>query len=669
MSLFVNNPSLFWLAPLVAAPLLIHMFVRARPPVFNFSSNRFLSRIMRARLRMNRPIDIIVLILRTLAFILLLLVFTRPVWFMHGGFDSVLDPHTTVVLIDASASMGYVESGRTRFAEACASASEILDDMKPGDSANLIFMRAEPVAALPDPGLNRSHLQETLRQAECSQGAANIEAAMGLALDMLAKSEGVKELCVISDFQASAWRDLKPEFPEDVHVMTVPIAHSEAPNLALAGLTVDPANPLVGETVNIICEVRNFSSEARAVDVLCSAGAYRKPQTIMLEPWSTQSVAFNPVFESHGTVPVSIRLDDNLFAPDNVLWHVLPVRSALQIVLGAGDTGDMKRWRRLIQAFGWMDLHMVHPSAFASTLDDADVLVLAGWNGVGADDVRHFMKNGGSVFWAPEKDLPSSVAREILELDEAQLDSIGMRTVNRARKVSIENADALELNTFRDNAHGDPTNLACKLYWSLPKLPPDVFQPVLAYPDGTVALGRFKTIGNLEFWNLTLDPEASNLAMSGEELIPLFGETILSLHRSRGIPSPTVMPGQRLFLSLEELGGNSENVVLVSENDEVSCRESGSGFDRRIVSDPLPRPGLYTWKDDDKTISRWAVNLPEIESDMRVVEKPFADNNQVALLGSATQVKTNREGMDLWPLALVLGTVALCAEAILLRKS
>ena len=54
------------LAALVLVPLLVHLFARSRPPRYAFSSLEFLRRVMRQILRVKRPRDWIVLLLRTL---------------------------------------------------------------------------------------------------------------------------------------------------------------------------------------------------------------------------------------------------------------------------------------------------------------------------------------------------------------------------------------------------------------------------------------------------------------------------------------------------------------------------------------------------------------------------------------------------------------------------
>jgi len=180
---------------------LVHLLSRARPPVYRFSNIEFLRRVLRSTARLRRPKDWLLLALRSLALFALAAAFTAPVLVSKSA-SLPGEKSTVILLVDRSASMAAREGAANRFDAACAQAARFLDQAKP-DSANLIWIDAEPDAAFPEPGPNLAYLTNQLQQAKPRPEAGALTAAFDLALRQLAKVGGHRELVIISDFQAS----------------------------------------------------------------------------------------------------------------------------------------------------------------------------------------------------------------------------------------------------------------------------------------------------------------------------------------------------------------------------------------------------------------------------------------------------------------------------------
>jgi len=131
MNFITQNPVLLPLLLLVVVPLLLHLFARTKPPVKQFSSLEFILKALKSNLRMKRPQDILLLIIRTLIFIFIISIFLRPLIF-SGSVSGIFNERHVVIVIDRSASMGCLEGGQTRFAAACAEASRVLSDLYQG---------------------------------------------------------------------------------------------------------------------------------------------------------------------------------------------------------------------------------------------------------------------------------------------------------------------------------------------------------------------------------------------------------------------------------------------------------------------------------------------------------------------------------------------------------
>ncbi len=215
MNIVLTNLVLWPFVFLVAVPLLLHLFARTRPPVYKFSSIEFILRIMRKTMRIKRPQDWLLLLIRTLLYAAIIFFFMQPLFFSKRKLAGAFQSKNVVLVVDATASMAYTEGAQTRFASACAEASEILSGLTARDTANIVWIKAEPESVFPAMGVNLGFLQTALRRASVTPEAGNVREAMRMAVRLLEGIEGRKEICVISDFQKSAWENADAAVPQE----------------------------------------------------------------------------------------------------------------------------------------------------------------------------------------------------------------------------------------------------------------------------------------------------------------------------------------------------------------------------------------------------------------------------------------------------------------------
>ena len=173
MTLAFDHRSLLPLAALVAVPLLLHLFARSRPPRLLFGSTELLRRAVRATIRLRRPKDWLLLVLRTLLVAAVVGLFLRPVLFSGRKAPAAGAGRHVVVVVDATASMACAEGGQTRFGAACAEADEVLRGLGPRDTANVVWLHAKPDAVFPEMASNVNRLRDALRRATTTEGASS----------------------------------------------------------------------------------------------------------------------------------------------------------------------------------------------------------------------------------------------------------------------------------------------------------------------------------------------------------------------------------------------------------------------------------------------------------------------------------------------------------------
>src|SRR5210317_340083 len=119
----------------LALPILAHMLNRYQVKFTDWAAMRFLNRSVRVRSRQLRLRDIILLILRCLAMLLIVFAIARPATKSSESAIAALGEQSAAVIIalDASFSMQEGKGGQTRSDSALEQLDTVAEGIKPGD--------------------------------------------------------------------------------------------------------------------------------------------------------------------------------------------------------------------------------------------------------------------------------------------------------------------------------------------------------------------------------------------------------------------------------------------------------------------------------------------------------------------------------------------------------
>ena len=211
MPFFLTQPTMAWLLPAVALPILFHLFFRLRRTVQEFPSLMFFLRID-PRLSAKRKVhEWLILVLRCLFISLLILALARPLLGVKGAGGSV----ARLVLIDNSGSMAAMTpGGAPKLTLAEQATQKLIDSERKGDVTAVQLMVPDPTATIPR-GFDATPatLHGSLDKVPASDGAASVPKAIRLALSTLNTAiTAQRELHIITDLQHKNWRgDLSGE--------------------------------------------------------------------------------------------------------------------------------------------------------------------------------------------------------------------------------------------------------------------------------------------------------------------------------------------------------------------------------------------------------------------------------------------------------------------------
>ena len=171
------------------------------------STLRFIQGAVAQRRARYRLRDLLVLLFRTAAILLLAFAIARPLMHQRKVDDATEDAQLTrIVLLDCSQSMAARDGGIIRFERARPVVSNLLKydaSMK----ANVLLAGANPSPVFDGPTTNLTALREALAEADVRPERLRVQQALNRVTEMFEQSDpdSQLELVIVSDFQRSNW--------------------------------------------------------------------------------------------------------------------------------------------------------------------------------------------------------------------------------------------------------------------------------------------------------------------------------------------------------------------------------------------------------------------------------------------------------------------------------
>jgi hypothetical protein len=255
------NP-LFWLGvAALAAPVLVHLVKRTRARRVEFPTLHFVRQVPQRTIRRRTIHNILLLILRCLAMLLIVIAFTRP--FFSTGSASAGGQRTlaSIVLIDASLSMRRGE----HFAEAKRRAEAVINAARADESVAIIaFGKGYEIACRFTTDKNQA--RAALASLNAGFDGTDYERALRGAESLFneLKTVGAKRIFLITDFQATGWNQAAATFKlrNDVQLATIDVGSGEAANVALTDVEARATVYERKYTDKVAVHVSNFGLDA-----------------------------------------------------------------------------------------------------------------------------------------------------------------------------------------------------------------------------------------------------------------------------------------------------------------------------------------------------------------------------------------------------------------------
>ncbi len=307
-------PGFLLLLPLAFIPLILHLLSRLRLRRVAFPSLLLLQNIRRERFSWFRLKELILLILRTLAPLLLLLALTRP--YLYTRLPLIGNRENLIIVLDNSWSMGY----SNRWQQALSATRTLLNNT----SRPVLILTASPETTF----ASRRNLTAILDTLKPSSLAPPVTPALNQAFTL--SRELAAPVALISDLQRTAFPDTLIS-PPPAGLAIINLSTDRFVNAGVTRVYLD--NHLIR------AEVKNFSAFPLVRTVRLRLGERIEEQTLSLPPRTRSTVTFSASTATHsltGTVEITT---DSLPADDiRYFAFTVPESLPIGIVTTAGTT-------------------------------------------------------------------------------------------------------------------------------------------------------------------------------------------------------------------------------------------------------------------------------------------------------------------------------------------
>src|SRR5436305_4776766 len=360
---FLNWPFLIGLLT-AAIPLIIHLSRSRRTKKMRFSTTRFFTEQFLRSYRMSRLKELLLLACRMALCGLLAMAFAQPLFMPKGQSFLAGKTRSVVLVIDNSASMGYMENGRTQLDRARDVARALLGGLGGDDTVSVVLAGRQAggpkVLCEQKPHAELGDVLQDVNTVPVATVAADLTDAVARAEEIAqASAAPSKEVYVLSDLQDSGWDLQNDKIAErqgsDVLFFFVPLRPKAVSNLAITAVQYTAARPMAGVPFSIRPLLNSQGEQAQNSQVrLYIYNKDGKPEKVDERPierlqngqWSAPR--FYHTFTTGGWHAGYVEVQDENLPQDNRRYFALEVLDSVEVLAINGAPSSVPRLDELL---------------------------------------------------------------------------------------------------------------------------------------------------------------------------------------------------------------------------------------------------------------------------------------------------------------------------------
>lgn len=689
---FLNAMMLFGAAA-AAIPVIIHLFHRQRVSTVDFSSVAFIKQLKLAQSRALKIRQLLVLLVRALIILLVVLAFARPAlesrfaaWIGTG----VHQQTAVAIVLDNSYSMSAGNADESAFEYARDTALRIVDQLRDGDEAVVVWTAAPPRATPDRPVFSMARVRNALIAAAVSARAGDIGAAVMLAASLLENTASLNRvLYVITDLQATDWESLRderriPQIDPDIPVYLVPVSPPPVTNASIDAVTVSSHLIETRQPETIVATVTNRNAaamEERAVSVYLN-DVKRGAQTISAKPGQSQTVRFGVTLNTPGRYAGYIALDHDDLILDNRRYFTWTIPERIHVTVIASQESGYFIEQVLTPASGIttpIQVRRVSASGLnGAELDHTHVVILDGEPSLSPaqlSSLDRFVRAGGGlmVFLGEGVDTAAYNTNLLPEMFACTIQGHAGTPGQRQSYVSFGRVDyghpLFDVFQRREGPLPDSPR-----FFASYRLSSDPRARVIArFTDGVPAIvegrhGRGKAL----LIASGLNPRWSDLPLKSF-FVPLMHRGIRYVHPDFDATGAEAVVGMPVERGVTWSDGDAPIEVVFPSGETERVKPTASNGGMTVTITRTDEPGIYRIQSGARILDAFAVNVDTNESALNRIDAQEAGrllrHERVRLLEPASSLEQSlqrsQQGYEIWKPLLWLALALIVVESLL----
>jgi hypothetical protein len=342
-----------WLAA-AAVPVLIHLWNKRRYREVTWAAMEYLLAAMQKNSRRLRIEQWLLLAIRMAIILLVVLAVAGPYLEQAAAPFIAGRPTHKLIVIDASYSMAYRSTEKSRFERAIELAAEIVNNSRQGDSFSLILMASPPRVIVGTPSQSPRDFLLEVQSAKLQHTGAHLPSTLAQVEQVLSaassqESDLQQEVFFLSDLGRTTWdaaaaadgetRLQVARLAERAQLWLVDLGQPQTENLAIADLRSTQSLFTTAREIDFEATVKNFAaqSQRRKIELVVD-GQRMSEETVSVPAGGESAVTFRHRFNAPGNHTIEARLAADELAVDDHRWLSVPVKDAIETLIVNGES-------------------------------------------------------------------------------------------------------------------------------------------------------------------------------------------------------------------------------------------------------------------------------------------------------------------------------------------
>ena len=676
------SPSILWGMLAITIPIIIHLISLRHTRDTEFSTLRFIKSLKHETIRRLRIKQWLLVLLRTIAILCLILMFSRPL--MTGALTSKLAgdiESRAVIILDNSASMAVHTGDGTLLDRAKSSLPAILRGLEGGTTVEL-YQTNPPRKLFSGPHEEGRSIMAKVKGIVQTNMTDNLWIMIDSVLQMVEASEPNRECFIISDFQSApsfTIDSLNPNSDWKYYCILQPKVEN---NISISEVSVLSQIKLPNHLVKLNTRVGNGGViDKRNIPVELYLNDERVGQIVsQFEPSKFKDFMFQVYPGKTGIINGKIVIPDDDFPMDNFRNFDLVIPNQIAVKVIGQSMEELFLLDLALSAItGETELLLIDRDLSDDVerlfLSDIDILLLHNptiLSNSAIEDLQRFLMNGGGLIWFVGNDLNQTdpVAwPSLLKLPELI-------------KTRHLDGESFFSTSIVDENHSLFTDLKIN---NMNEELPQVFgynevrlqmnhTPLIKLNNGHPLLVESKAFGSSGFvFTSPLNLGWNDLSVKGL-LVPLLHRMLILLGTKEFNVQPLLV-GQDKIIDIKGENINAEWVLMTPMENEIKLIPDYTN--EKLLITQTSELGSYHVFADGNLFSSFSTELsPHELPSIRIEGEKLAESlgvEQARIIQHTqhleSELKEIRYGRSIWRLLLFIALSCLVIETILGRPS